>query len=463
MRDWTAIREALDSSDEDRVRGLAEDLHPADAAALFSSLDDAQREKFGHFMGNDALVLTTTFLAPESAAALVEDLTERDRKHVLNDLPDDVLADVLQELEPDDRETSFLDLTDAKKDVAKDLLQYGEETAGGRMTTAMATIREDMTLRQAIEALSEKKEETEILARIFVVDDHNRVIGKVRLRDLTFNSRSILVKDIMDDEQLSIRADADQEDAVKMMTKYDMLALPVVNNQDQILGVITFDDALDIQEQESTEDIEKMGAVGGTRDEDGYLRSSVLAHLRRRLFWILGLGLVGILSGVVLYNYEDVLAGTFLLAIYLPMVVATGGNTGAQSATMVIRAMSLGEFSPNQFLPVLWKELRIGLLLGGLVGVLVGIISFLALQYVVVPAGWVELPVSLGLSQFVFIVALALTVQVTTSTTTGAALPMIARSLNLDPAVVASPAITTIVDILGLIIYFTIAQQFIVL
>ena len=458
MTDWKAILAAIESGDSAEVRRLTEGLHPADAAATFSSLDDENRELYVQFLKKDALELVISFLNPTEAGELLEDLPQNDLREVLDDLPDDVLVDILQELDDKHRQSYFLLLSDAKKVLARRLLAFDEETAGGRMTTAMATLREDMTIREAIIQLEGKREETEVLSRIYVVDSEGRILGKVRLRDLTFNPRSMLVRDVMDDERIAILASADQEEALQLMTKYALAVLPVVNDDGKMLGIITHDDAFEILEEESTEDIEKMGGISGERDDEGYLRSSVIAHFRRRFSWIFGLAVIGIVSGIILYSYEEVLADQFLLAIFVPMVVATGGNTGAQAATMVIRAMSLGEFSPSEFLKVIWKELRIGLMIGGLVGGLVALLGYFVLKYFIVPQGILDVGPTLSLGHFTITVGLALTAQVSASTVIGAALPILARAVKLDPAVVASPAITTVVDIVGLIIYFGLAQ-----
>lgn len=261
----------------------------------------------------------------------------------------------------------------------------------------------------------------------------------------------------MDDEQLAILAGADQEEAVQMMTKYDLVALPVVDGDGRLLGIITYDDALEIQEEESTEDIHMAAAIAGVQEDEGYYRSPILSQFRRRFGWVFFLALLAILSGLIIYSYEKLLEGCFLLAVFMPMIVATGGNTGAQAATMVIRAMSLGEFSPAQFVSVVWKELRIGLLMGALLGVMVACGGFLVIEYAVRPAGGALVPEGAGLPQLLLVVGLSLTAQVGCSTLLGAALPMLASALKMDPAIVASPAITTVVDVLGLFIYFGLA------
>lgn len=448
------IEDALHGGDERRAIELCEELHPADAAAVYESLDEHERGKFAEYISNEAIALIVSFLPPVGAVDLLKDLKGHDQSVILNDLPDDVMVDVLQEFEADERQGYFLKLSDHKKAIAKNLLQFPEESAGGRMTTAMATVRADMTVREAIDALAEKREETELLARIYVVDEQMRILGKVRLRDLTFNPVDMVVRDFMDDEQLSIAADADQEEAVQMMTKYDLVALPVVDASNRLLGIITYDDALEIQEEESTEDIHKAAAISGSQEDEGYLKSPILTQFKRRFAWVFFLAILAILSGLIIYSYEKLLEGCFLLAVFMPMVVATGGNTGAQSATMVIRAMSLGEFTPSSFFLVVWKELRTGLLMGTLLGLLIGVIGYLVIHFALEPAGIVQIPEAYSLGKIVLTVGLALMVQVACSTLLGAALPILVSAFKMDPAVVASPAITTIVDVLGLFIYF---------
>jgi magnesium transporter len=453
-----AIENALESADEARLQQLCASLHPADAAAVFTALDEDQQTHFARSLNTDALSLIASFLPAPEAADLIADLPEDERGEILESLPDDVVTDLIQEADEHVQSGYVELLSDEKKGAAEHLLRYPEESAGGRMTTAFATLRQDMSIRDAIEALDAIKEDTEILSRIYVLDDADHILGKIRLRDLTFNSRSIAIRDIMDDEKIAINALADQEKAMQMILKYDLMTLPVVNDDHQLLGIITHDDALEIQEEESTEDLERAAAIAGERDEEGYLKSPVLAHFKRRAIWVFFLALVAIISGLVIFSYEKLLDNVFLLAVFMPMIVATGGNTGAQSATMVIRAMSLGEFTPSAFARVAWKELRIGLALGALLGLLISLGSFLILSLVLIPNGIITLPPDLPLSMVIATVGISLTVQVACSTLLGAALPMLARACKLDPAVVASPAITTIVDVLGLLIYFSLAS-----
>jgi magnesium transporter len=453
-----SIEEAIRSGNESELQEICNDLHPADAAAAFTSLNEKQQIKFAQFLNNDALSLITSFLPAPESADLIASLEEKDRTVILESLPDDVVTDLIQETDEDQQKTYVGLLSEEKKDAAEKLLRYPEDSAGGRMTTAYATLHESMSVKEAIESLEGIKEDAEILARIYVVDENNTILGKVRLRDLTFNAWSTPIKDVMDHEKLAIRAEEDQEEALKMMLRYDMLALPVIDSTNRLLGIITHDDALEIQEEESTEDLEKAAAIAGERDEEGYLKSPVLSHFKRRVVWVFFLAIVAILSGLVILKYENLLENVFILAVYMPMIVATGGNTGSQAATMVIRAMSLGEFTPAEFFRVVWKELRVGLAIGALLGALIAIGSWILITTFISPESLNSIIGKHSLNDLVLTVGIAMIIQVSVSTFLGAALPMMAKSCKLDPAVVASPAITTIVDVLGLLIYFGIAS-----
>ena len=321
------------------------------------------------------------------------------------------------------------------------------------MTTQAARISLGATVKEALEVLREYKDSAESLARIYVVDEDGRLRGKIRLRELAFNSWDTLVEDIMDQADLFILASTDQEEAAQMFTKYDMTLLPVVDEYDHLLGVITHDDVLEIIEEESTEDIEKMSGIAGEQSEQTYLNTSVATHFKRRFPWLLVLALLAISSGYVMLRFEHMLSSIYLLALYLPMVVAAGGNTGGQAATMVIRAMSLGELEAGSTAKVIAKELFLGIFLGATLGCCIALITLFVLPIFNPP-----LPANIAMSTFALAVSVALGAQITTSTLSGALLPLGARAIKLDPAVVAAPAITTLVDISGMVIYFTAAQ-----
>jgi magnesium transporter len=443
------LENALGSGAHSDARSILDEMHPADVADAFARMKAVQRSVLVGLYNDDELADFIEFLPLTDAVDILEGLPQGKQALVFHELPDDHVVDLLQEMEPDRKRESIGLLSEKKKVTAEDLLKFPDDSAGGRMTTAFASVRADMTVGAAIHELERMKEETELLARIYVVDENDRLQGKVRLRDLTFSDHHVKIREIMDDEMLAVNVLADQEEALQMIAKYDMMAVPVVNGSMQVLGVITHDDALDIQEEETTEDIEKQSGIVGATADEAYLQTSVAVHLQRRLGWVLVLALLAIISGFVLHSFGSELESAMILAIYLPMVVAAGGNTGGQAATMVIRAMSLGELDPTAILHVIWKELRIGMMLGLATG------ACIALQ-IKLFMGFVDNPYELW--KVAITVAISLAVQISASTIIGAALPMLVKIAKQDPAVVATPAITTIVDVTGLIIYFGCAK-----
>lgn len=452
--DSETILKALETEDPAAIVAICREAHPGDIEAAFERLDEEDQERVLHHLPLEILTELTDYLPAAAIERRVRSLPEEERREVLESMSDDELVDMLQEA-PDEQLPEYLDLLpEEMREISHDLLKFDEYSAGGRMTTAIAEIKASMTIREALALLAEQQEETEILSRIYVVDDEGRLMGKTRLRDLAFNRRSILVSEVMDDDRIAIQADADQEEAARMIARYDLVALPVVDAEFHLLGVITHDDALDILQEEHTEDIERASGIGGDAGDLSYLQTPVMIHLRRRFGWVVGLAFLALFSGFIMHRYEDVFKAHYALAIYLPMVVAAGGNTGAQAATMVIRAMSLGELVPKSFLRVVWKEVRVGLLLGGGLGLCVA----LQITYLL-PAELFGIEGGLSLGRLAAVVGLALTAQVVSSTFIGAALPIGARAARLDPAVVASPAITTLVDVSGMVIYFTLARE----
>ena len=452
--DVEALESAIQNRDAEAFRTSAEGLHYADLASVFQNLDNDQAR--GFFTQHISLDSFPNILA-ELPDALIEETLERfdqsAQREILGKLVDDDRTDILQDVSTEARKRYLAMLKPEQQETTRSLMRYEEDTAGGRMTTHAARIRLGATVKEALEVLREYKDSAESLARIYVVDEDGRLRGKIRLRELAFNSWDTLVEDIMDQADLFILASTDQEEAAQMFTKYDMTLLPVVDEYDHLLGVITHDDVLEIIEEESTEDIEKMSGIAGEQSEQTYLNTSVATHFKRRFPWLLVLALLAISSGYVMLRFEHMLSSIYLLALYLPMVVAAGGNTGGQAATMVIRAMSLGELEAGSTAKVITKELFLGIFLGATLGCCIALITLFVLPIFNPP-----LPENIAISTFALAVSVALGAQITTSTLSGALLPLGARAIKLDPAVVAAPAITTLVDISGMVIYFTAAQ-----
>ena len=367
------ILDALRSGSAERIAELYRDAHPGDIEQAFERLPETEKMGVLASLPADVLGEWSDYLTPSELESFLQIAEEPKQKETLDSLSDDELVDFLQEVEPEERDQYINLLGDEKRQVSEELLQYPEESAGGRMTTMMASVKVGITVKDALDQLQEIKEEAELLSRIYAVDEQNRLVGRIRLRDLAFAKWDTPVSDFMVRDQLSISASADQEEAANMIARYDLMALPVVDAENRLLGLITHDDAIEILEEESTEDIERQSGIGGDRGDLAYLQTPVIAHFKRRFGWVLVLAFLALLSGWVLLRYEDILKSFYILALYWPMVVAAGGNTGAQSATMVIRSMALGELGPPEFLRVIWKELRVGALLGTLLGICVAL------------------------------------------------------------------------------------------
>jgi magnesium transporter len=442
---------ALDAADCSALLAAAEDIHYADLAILYENLDDEKRDLLLKTIGPEL----ATDLVAELPYPLIEGALDHFKpaqlRVLLGNLSDDDRVDVFQVVSKEAQVRFFSLLGPRDKELTRNLLKYEEDTAGGRMTTHVGRITADMTVKQAITVLRRDRDDAETLARIFVVDEQGRLVGKVRLRDLAFSTWDTPVHDIMEAADEYVLASADQEEAARTLSKYDLIVLPVVDEFHHLLGVITYDDALEILQEESTEDIEKLSGIGGEQSDVSYLNTSVALQFRRRVSWLVGLAFVSIGSGYVMYRFSEVLEKAFVLALFLPMVVAAGGNSGGQAATMVIRAMALGEISTGNALRIAWKEARTGVLLGLTLGVtMAAFISF------ILPHMQQGTGADFDFLHLAFAVSAALTVQVLSATVLGALLPIAARSINLDPAVVSAPSLASTVDVSGMVIYFTI-------
>ena len=442
---------ALDAADCSALLAAAEDIHYADLANLYENLDDEKRDLLLKTIGPEL----ATDLVAELPYPLIEGALDHFKpaqlRVLLGNLSDDDRVDVFQVVSKEAQVRFFSLLGPRDKELTRNLLKYEEDTAGGRMTTHVGRITADMTVKQAITVLRRDRDDAETLARIFVVDEQGRLVGKVRLRDLAFSTWDTPVHDILEAADEYVLASADQEEAARTLSKYDLIVLPVVDEFHHLLGVITYDDALEILQEESTEDIEKLSGIGGEQSDVSYLNTSVALQFRRRVSWLVGLAFVSIGSGYVMYRFSEVLEKAFVLALFLPMVVAAGGNSGGQAATMVIRAMALGEISTGNALRIAWKEARTGVLLGLTLGVtMAAFISF------ILPHMQQVTGADFDFLHLAFAVSAALTVQVLSATVLGALLPIAARSINLDPAVVSAPSLASTVDVSGMVIYFTI-------
>jgi len=306
--------DAVVQHDELKVRSLCSDLHPADIASLYEDLDSEGRTFLRETLGAEIFTDVLAEIPDTLVEETLDQFEPQEQREILEAIPDDDRVDILQDVS-ERRRDDYLDLLDdEKKDSTRTLLRYDEETAGGRMTTQIGRILADMTVREAIEHLRKDLESTETLTRIFVVDKEEKLIGKVRLRDLAFEEDTKPIREILSKEEHHVLATADQEEVANLISRYDMLVVPVVDEAHRLLGVITADDAMEILEEESTEDIEKGAGISGEASEKTYLNTTISTHFKRRFGWLFALALLAIASGIVMIRFEDVLTNIYLPA-----------------------------------------------------------------------------------------------------------------------------------------------------
>jgi len=319
------------------------------------------------------------------------------------------------------------------------------------MTSEYASLSPGMTAGEAIGKLRLEAPDKETIYYAYVVDEARKLLGFVSLKDLILAPPHRRVEDLMHPDVISAGVQDDQESAALLISKYDLLALPVVNGSGALVGIVTHDDATDVLMQENTEDMEKLMAIGGSHEAAAYLRTPAWSHFRNRAGWLVGLAVLGLVSGAIVQSFANLLVQFAILATFMPMLADTGGNTGSQSATLIVRALALGDVRPRDVLRVLAKEFAVS-------GLLALTLALFCFGRVWLFARGADVTGGLSVARVGFGVALALGLQVVTSTLIGALLPLGAARLRIDPAVVASPALTTIVDITGLLIFFTTAK-----
>ncbi len=364
--------------------------------------------------------------------------------------PSDERADTFQQLTKEEQVSLLPYIQKSIRDDVLQLSKYPPETAGGIMSTDFCTINGKETCSEAIEKLRREGSHDKLLYYIYVVDENMKLLGFITLKDLMLANPNEIVLTIVGERFPVSELSEDRELVAAKIEKYELIAIPVVNQNRQLVGIVHHDDALEVIREEHTEDMEKfMGIVPG-KGILNYNETSVWGHFRKRIIWLAILAIVGVLSGMIIRFYEGAISAFMILALYMPMVADTGGNSGSQAATVVIRAIALGQVSLKNWIYILIKEIRISILLA----LALGIIAFLIILFL----SWeVETPLQHSLFYTASVISLALALQVISSTMIGAGLPLLVKRMGGDPALAASPAITTAVDISGLLIYFSIA------
>jgi len=442
------LRNLLANGNTKALQEFCSEGHPADIAELISALPGQEALSLLSYIDLPLRAEIFSHLDDDLQVEMIDILRREEIVRIVSEMPHDERADLFKRLPEEKREDLLPALARAEREDIRRLTSHVDGTAGAVMTSDYATLSSEMTSAQAIEHLRKVAPDRETIYYAYVVDKSRNLLGFVSLKDLILARRNDLIGAIMHRDVIFAHVEDDQEDAARKIQKYDLLALPVINDEGALMGIITHDDAMDIITQEYTEDVEKLMAISGRHEEAVYMKTSAWDHFKNRSPWVIMLGFLGLVSGFIVQSFEGLLSQFVILAAFMPMLADTGGNTGSQSATLVIRALALNEVSPRDIFKILGKELQVALMLGLL-------LSVIAFGRVVFFGGGSTGTDGFSLVAIGWAIALALGLQVVTSTLIGALLPMAAARIKLDPAVVASPALTTIVDMTGLLIYFT--------
>jgi magnesium transporter len=432
------LRVALEHNDLTSATAIIESLRPADQADLFSELDDQTQVGLLPELNPSDSANILEKLHDEEAAELVRALPTDAVIRIVDEMEPDEAADLLGDLHPEQAKVVLAGLEDAEE--VSPLLLHPDDSAGGLMTSDFLALRRRMTAGEAIEAVRRWQPESEAVYYLFVVDGVGRLCGVVGLRALIVADPATLVSEIMEPEVISVPAGTDREECAQLMSRYDLLALPVVDSNGVLLGVVTIDDVVDVLVDAATEDIQRFG--GAEPLERPYLDTGVLAIFRSRVGWLLLLFITESLTGSVLRHFQSELEAVVALAFFVPLLVGTGGNAGSQTTSTLVRSLAMGEIELRDAAYALWHELRTGLLLGLAMGVIAYVRAI----------AWGSSG-ALALTVSVSIMAIVLWASVL-----GSLLPLLAARLKIDPAVVSGPVMSTLVDATGLFIYFSAAS-----
>lgn len=427
-RQFRKLKDVLTEMNEVDIAAFIEELDSEKTVVVFRMLPKELASDVFACLEVDKQEHIINSITDYELGTIVDDLFVDDAVDMLEELPANVVKRVLKNARPDTRK------------LINQFLNYPENSAGSIMTAEYVGLKQSMTVEQAFAYIRKNGVDKETIYTCYVMDAKRRLEGVVTVKDLLMNPYGEIIGNIMDTHVIKAFTTEDQEEVADSFQKYDLLSLPVVDHEERLVGIVTVDDVVDVMEQEATEDFEKMAAM--LPSEKPYLKTGVFQLAKNRIAWLLILMISSMITGGILAKYEAAFAVIPLLVTFIPMLTDTGGNAGSQSSTMIIRGMAVGEIEPGDLFKVLWKELRVGII----VGAILGFVNYIRLV-ILYP----------GREMLCLTVVLSLMVTVVIAKTIGCVLPIAAKVFHMDPAIMAAPLITTIVDAVSLIIYFQLA------
>ena len=413
-------------------------MNSADIPSILEKLNDEDLIVVYRLLSKDKAAEVFAYLEPEMQEKLINALTDTELKEVINELFMDDTVDLIEEMPANVVKRILRNMKSQDRRIINELLNYPEDSAGSIMTTEFVDLKENMTVTEAF-AKIKKIGNVDNIYTCYVLSMTRKLIGEVQLRDLIFAKRNDFIKDLMKTEVISVGTEDDQEEVAKKFDKYDVNIMPVVDKENRLVGIVTFDDAMEVMVDETTEDFQKMAAI--TPSEDSYFKTSVFKHAKNRFIWLLVLMISSAVTGAVITHYENAFAAIPFLVAFIPMVMGTGGNCGSQSSTLIIRGLAKDEITTKDIFRAIWKEIRIGVIVG--IGLFIANFIRIMLQY-----NDMKIAITVGLT-LIGTTILAKTL--------GCILPIAAKKVNLDPAIMAAPLISTIVDTCSVMLFFNIA------
>lgn len=427
-KQYKAAKSELNKLNSYDVAELLEDIDSKEVVKIFKLIDKSKAAEVFSFLSVEQEAEIISLLSDKEAVSLLDEMYADDATDLLEEMPSNVVKRLLQKC-----------TADTRNDINK-LLNYPENSAGSIMTVEYAELKENLTIKQSIEILKKEMEYYETVNTCYVVDKERKLIGYIQLKDIICANPGDLVKNVLTPDVISCKTTDDQEDIAQMFQKYDLTSMPVVDSENRLVGIITIDDIIDVVQEENTEDIERMAAITSTHKP--YLKVSVFETWKSRIPWLLLLMISATFTGKIIQSYESALASYVILTAFIPMLMDTGGNAGSQASVTIIRGLSLGEVEFKDIFKVMWKEARVAILCG----ITLACANFVKL--------WIVDKVALEVN---FIVNITLIFTIFLAKLLGCTLPLLVKKIKLDPAVMASPFITTLVDACSLIIYFQVA------
>lgn len=429
------------------IKSIFDTMNPVDTAMLLPEFEEKQMVLLFRLIPKENAAMVFTYLDPEQEQVLLEAFTDNELKNIMDDMFIDDAVDVIEEM-PANVVERMLAAAGDKRNSINTVLNYPEDSAGSIMTLEYISLFPTMTIGDALKKIKSRGVHSETVNICYIVEKH-KLLGTVTAMDLLTCDDDELLSEVMEENPISVNTHADQEEVGQLFNKYDVVSLPVVDNENCMVGIVTFDDAIDVIQEEAEEDFQKMAAMAPT--DKPYFKTSVFNIWKSRIPWLLFLMVSATFTGIIISSFEDALSKIAILTAYIPMIMGTGGNAGSQASVTIIRGLSLGDIEVKDILKVVWKEIRVSVLCGIA-------IAFACFAKVVFVDGM--LLGNTGVSNTVaLVVSLTLCLTVICAKIIGCILPIVAKILKLDPAVMASPFISTVIDSVSLLVYFGIAKS----